>query len=496
LSEFPNYVDNDKITFFIAHEYRELGNFSEMVKTYQELVRKFPRSNFRFESWLVLGDTSFDKGDVDEAMSHYRAILKSPETYAHNMARYKLAWCYINKDKIQLAVDLWEQAVETPTTPEPGAAPVDPLSSRPARLDVRQDALRDLAFYYAEVREPKSAIGFFQSLVRSRSEYQIALEKLARRFQIKTMYSESAKVFRELIRISTDVDKNIEWASAIYEAAVAAKDLDGADDDVAMLAEVAARYKYWWRSKDDDKKILEDFELLTRDLSTRLHALAVEKNNDELFRRAARAYGAYLSVFTESPERLNMEWNYAETLFAGESFVRAGRQYEKVLHLLAETELASTTSNSDAAPRSDATAADTTESTKTSLTTTTEKGEGTTKVDRGNKAPLAGLAKAGPGGARLSSLLGRTKGDQRQAMYSAFLSYFEALKLEDRATRFDSMMAREGIKDLGARFVSTWPTDENAPQVKFNVARAWFEQGLFDRSIELFSAFVTEHPTH
>ena len=96
LSEFPDYIDNDKITFFIAHEYRELGNFPEMIKTYVELVKKFPRSNFRFESWLILGDYYFDKGDVDEAMSNYRSILKNQETYAHNMARYKLAWCYYN----------------------------------------------------------------------------------------------------------------------------------------------------------------------------------------------------------------------------------------------------------------------------------------------------------------------------------------------------------------------------------------------------------------
>ncbi len=78
LSEFPDYIDNDKITFFIAHEYRELGNFTEMVKTYQELVKKYPKSNFRFESWLILGDYAFDKGDVDEAMSNYRSRTKRP----------------------------------------------------------------------------------------------------------------------------------------------------------------------------------------------------------------------------------------------------------------------------------------------------------------------------------------------------------------------------------------------------------------------------------
>ncbi len=473
LGEFPDYIDNDKITFFIAHEYRELGNFPEMIKTYQELVKKYPKSNFRFESWLILGDYHFDKGEVDEAIENYRSILKNQETYAHNMARYKLAWCYVNKDKPAQAVELWEQAVKTPTIQEPGAAPIDPLSSKPPRLDVRQDALRDLAFYYAEVRDPKSALSYFQDITVSRNEYRVALEKLARRFQIKTMYDESAKVYRELVRISHDVDRNLEWAEAVYESAVAAKDLDNADEDVAMLAEVAARYKYWWRAPDEDKKILLDFEVLTRDLSTRLHALAKEKNDDQLYRRAARAYDRYLSVFTDSPERLNIEWNYAETLFAGKSFVKAGRQYEKVLALLLKASPDAATAV-DAKKPADA-KADGKPATAATTTATTTKAAPTQK---------------------LVTTTGSVDGDVKQAMYAAILSYFEALKVEDKATRFESMMAREGIKDLGARFVSKWPADSNVPQVKFNVARAWFEQGSFDKAIELFAAFVVEHPTH
>lgn len=485
IAEFPDYIDNDKITFFIAHEYRELGNFPEMIKTYEELVKKYSKSNFRFEAWLILGDYHFDKGDFEEAIDNYRSILKNQETYAHNMARYKLAWCYINKDKTALAVDLWEQAVKTPTTAEPGVDANDSLSDKPLRLDVRQDALRDLAFYYAESRDPKTALPFFQNLTLSRSEYRTALEKLARRFQIKTMYDESAKVYRELIKISHDVDRNLEWAEAVYESAVAAKDLQHADDDVVMLAEVAARYKYWWRAADADKAVLGDFELLTRDLSTRLHAYAKEKTDEDLYRRAARAYDRYLSVFEESPERLNMEWNYADTLYAGKSFVKAGRQYEKVLTLL-----------DAASPEAGAAKADAKVDATKPVDPKAAKPDAA-KPDAAKPAPKVDPKKPPPTpGQKLVTTTGDVQGDKKQAMYSAILSYFEALKVEDKGTRFESMMAREGIKDLGARFVQRFPDDENAPQVKFNVARAYFEQGLFDRSIELFAAFVTEHPNH
>ncbi len=497
IAEFPDYVDNDKAQFFIAHEFRELGNFQEMLKSYEELIRRYPKSNFRYESWLIIGDYNFDKGDIDAAIENYRSILKNQETYAHNMARYKLAWCYINKDKTSLAVDLWEQAVRMPTLQEPGIDVVDSLSDRPLRLDVRQDALRDLAFYYAESRDPKTALAFFQNLTISRSEYRTALEKLARRFQIKTMYEEAAKVYRELIKISHDVDRNLEWAESVYESAVAAKELTHADDDVVMLAEVAARYKYWWRASEEEKAVLGDFELLTRDLSTRLHAYAKEKNDDDLYRRSARAYERYLSVFNESPERLNMEWNFADTLFAGKQFVRAGRQYEKVLALL---DAAGTTSTPVAlvagAEAPAAKAGDVKMPSPPPGTSAGAPASGPKAASSGLRAEDSKKPMSPTPGQKLVTTTGDIEGDRKQAMYSAILAYFEALKVEDKGSRFESMMAREGIKDLGARFVARFPNDANAPQVKFNVARAYFEQGLFDRAIELFGAFVVEHPTN
>lgn len=437
LQEFPEYPDNDKITFFIAHEYRELGNFEEMIKTYRQLTEKYPKSQFRFEAWLILGDYHFDRGDIDDAMKNYRLILESPETYAHNMARYKLGWCFVNKENEKKAVDLWEEAVRTPTPPEPG---LDLGPDKEARLDVRREALKDLAFYYPEARDNRNAIAFFEEISRSRDEYQMVLERLARRYQIKTMYQQAADVYRQLLGASNDLERNIEWAMAVYDAATKGRTLDHADDDVVMLAEVSARYKYWWRASDEDKKVLLDFEMLARDLATKLHTLAKDKDDQETYKRAARAYKAYLSVFDDGAERINMEWNYAEALFSAKEYVRAGRQYERVLAVL--------------------------------------------EAEGGDAEAAKAKAKASG------------KKEAKQALYSSILSYFEALKLEEKGTRFESMMAREGIKDLGARFVRVYPDDQNTPQVKFNIARAHFEQGLFDESIALFTAFVKEHPRH
>jgi tetratricopeptide (TPR) repeat protein len=491
LGEFPDYPDNDKILFFIAHEYRELGNFDEMINTYKELVGKYPKSSFRFEAWLILGDYHFDKGEIDVAMRNYQNILKNPETYAHNMARYKLGWCWVNKDKPKKAVDLWEKAVKTKAKLEPGAK-----KNEEPRLGVRREALKDLAFYYAEARNPRNAVRYFQDLTKTREEYTVVLEKLARRFTIKTMYDEAANVYRELIRVSGDLNLQIEWAQEVYNASIQARNLSKADKDVVMLSKISARYRNWWRATDDEKKVVTDFELLARDLSTRLQTFAKERNDPKIYARAAKAYKAYLASFPDSPKREAMEWNYAETLYAAKQFVNAGRQYETVLSVLEGGKIAPAAKDDDA-KKGDAKEGDDAKKDDAKKGDAKEAKSGEPEKTKGgapksDKKPSGDVKLVGTvaGKARAAG------GQNKQALYAAILSYFEALKKDDETSRFDSMMAREGIKYLGAEYVRRYPADNNTPQVKFNVARAYFEQGLYDDSIKLFTAFVKEHPSH
>ena len=72
LTEFPDYRDADKVIFFVAHEHRELGQFPEMLKTYQSLVDKHPKSPLVPESLYIMGDYWFDKQDFPKAETYYQ----------------------------------------------------------------------------------------------------------------------------------------------------------------------------------------------------------------------------------------------------------------------------------------------------------------------------------------------------------------------------------------------------------------------------------------
>ena len=70
--EFQDFKDGDKVQFYLAHEMRELGQFDDMLKTLDELIRKYPASPLKLEAQQIIGDYYFDKADLAEAEKHYQ----------------------------------------------------------------------------------------------------------------------------------------------------------------------------------------------------------------------------------------------------------------------------------------------------------------------------------------------------------------------------------------------------------------------------------------
>jgi hypothetical protein len=66
----------------------------------------------------------------------------------------------------------------------------------------------------------------------------------------------------------------------------------------------------------------------------------------------------------------------------------------------------------------------------------------------------------------------------------------------DKITAFEVADARQALKLDGAKFITQYPRNPNALTVKFNIARAFYDDGEFERSSQLFTAFAMEYPTH
>ena len=332
LDHYPEFEDRDKVYFFMAHEQRELGNIDEMVKSYRTLIKEYPKSSYIPEAYLLLGDYFFGNQDLESSTRHYEKVLDYPESPAIEIARYKLAWCYINEVDYGKAIKLFEESVEGHVQNK--ELDVDTYQ----HVDVRLESLVDMAFCYPEHYKkstPEEALKYFRKYSWSRQSYIIVLEKLAYRYFVKKNWQMASAIYRELCDIRQDPEKLLEYCRNIFECIQAIGKYENADRDVELIVKALHLEKYSIDIDDDQKeKDIKNFEVYARELITHLHEKARTAKSKEAFKIAGDAYKSYLEFFDKSAARSDMQNNYAEVLFSAGKYLDAGKEYEKIVESL------------------------------------------------------------------------------------------------------------------------------------------------------------------
>ncbi len=331
MARFPEFRDNDKVLFALGHEYLELGMHEDMLRCYKKLIDDYPKSGLLLDSLLKIAELYFNQDNLIEAEKYYLRILEYRESPTHDMARYKLAWIAINhakedKSHWKKALKLFEQVATSQNLPEDGES-----KDGGAINNLRIEAIEGIVFCYTEVFPAQKSLEYFMNLSPSKTVYLHALSKLANRYFIKEQFDNAAMLYRRIIELSNDTDKNLDYAQRIYDASAYSKNKDKVDEDVRALVKAASRYVYSWRIPDAEKAQLEkEFEVFARDIVTKLHLLAQKRQEKNAFRIAARAYKNYLSFFEFPDKAVEMKFNYAESLYNCNQYVEAGRVYEDI----------------------------------------------------------------------------------------------------------------------------------------------------------------------
>lgn len=335
LQDFPDFKDNDKVMFFLGHEYRELGRYEDMIAQYEKLVGRYPKSPLVQDAYLVLGDYRFDKQDLAGAKGYYQKILDTPKSPTHDMAHFKMGWVYLNETNYKEAMQQFEAAVRPDWSKIEGNK-----KEKERRVDVKREALVDLVYAYTEVRKPKGALRYFRGLARSRTMYLLALRKLANRYFVKANYNAAAMVYREIAKLSSDAERNLDNTGRIYQSAKNMKDYRRVNRDVTEMLRALNDYRFDWRvPKAQRVAATRDFEEYTRDLSTRAQAYAKRRRRRRIGERAALAYTRYLESFPDNKNGPNILQNLADTLYDAKYYLKAGDRYVEAYHVVESPKL-------------------------------------------------------------------------------------------------------------------------------------------------------------
>lgn len=369
IERFPNYRLIDSIHYLLAWCLAEEGNEDESLVWFKRLIDQHPTSRYVPEAWVRIGEYYFEQqgDDVNEnlelAISAYRAAIAFDGSSLYDKAIYKLGWSYYRLNDFANGVNAFVRLIDYYDELK--------LKDPEAGGDLRSEALQYTAISFADDGWGGSETVRYAD--GTTAERFLGVEKLGKYLQSIGGRSFEWELFRKLGDVLYDSSKNVAAVEAyrevlkrqplapdapkVQERIVQAFGREGrlseAFAERTILFDSYGEDSEWAKANADDQEAL----IATRDLVERNllstaqyhHAQAFEfeqcASDDgrdpseqescgvrmlDSYRKAAHAYGGYLSEFPHSKNLYEIQYFHAETLYNSLQFSKAADEYALV----------------------------------------------------------------------------------------------------------------------------------------------------------------------
>ena len=127
-----------------------MGKEKEAIKSYKIIIKKYPDTSIAGDAYFSLGDYYFANNRYMNAKIYFKKASEFKESKRYGWTLYKLGWCHFNLGDHKKSLDLWKNTVIFAT--------IDDASAK----SLKDEALRDMVFAFAELRQIEPAIKFYR----------------------------------------------------------------------------------------------------------------------------------------------------------------------------------------------------------------------------------------------------------------------------------------------------------------------------------------------
>jgi TolA-binding protein len=314
---FGTYKRMDEALYYYAFELGELGEEVKMQDAYKKLINNYPDSQFISQAYLAFADYYFGKGQIQNAVRLYEKVTQFKDSPVYAYALYKLAWCHLNP--IGTAEAQYDKSlnyfVSTIKATIEGRA-----GSESAGKQLRRDARRDLVRAYVHASKPSKAWEFFEKWgvgpQKDENDARKMMELLANQYFGEGKYTESTFVYKRLQEVFSGDPDGCEWQSRIVVNSLAT------DNKEVQWNETKALGDHWLQFKDGDfkkavkRKCRDDALDTMKQMATVWHDEAEKTKLDRTYELADAAYQNFLAVFPKDKDSYELQYYYAELLWA------------------------------------------------------------------------------------------------------------------------------------------------------------------------------------
>ena len=322
LDRYPAYERRDEVLFVAGHNLYESGNRDRGIAYYSALIAQYPKSRFVPDAWVQTGEHFFATNDLPRAREAFEkaASFHLPKLYA--FALYKLAWCDYNAGAYGAAIAKFKEVIA-----------YSEGEARGDRVQLRQEALKDIVLAYAHVDAIDGAVAYLAE--KAGADSVEAIQRLAATYFDDGKFEQAIRVYRILQARAPGHAKAPAWQQKIL---LAYDKLNRRDQVVTEMNRLVGDYgpqSGWAKANTAEKGALAEArdlaEASLRELVQDYHQEAIKTKSAATYRLARDIYRQYLDTFPQSESTASMRFYYAEILYALEEWDAAAMEYGKVV---------------------------------------------------------------------------------------------------------------------------------------------------------------------
>lgn len=322
LKEFPRSKNADIVTFNQAVGLQYIGKEKEAAKIYTQLIQRYPNSNVAGDAFASLGDFYFDRNDFRNAQSNYTKALKYKRSNRYLWSIFKSGWCDFNLGNYKQALKYWKQLVAQAAGGNAGA------------LNLREEALRDMVYAFAELRDIEGAIAYYRA---NNGDVYIGqfLVLLGQILADQGNYAQAISVYKRFQKVAPMDPGGPESQKEIISLYYALNNLDSTWKELARFAPMYGDSSEW-ASKQKKEDVVETQAMIKDQIlyyATLTHQKAIKDENIAMNKEARRGYLLFLQSYPRAAEVPGVKYYLADIEYYLKNYRDAGRYYLEIASL-------------------------------------------------------------------------------------------------------------------------------------------------------------------
>ena len=315
---YPKHPRRDEMLYFMAMSSLDRGQTEEAMGQFKRLVEENVNSKYSTDAFVQLGDYYFDQNKFKEAEKYYDQLVAKKFKPLMAYVIYKKGWCAYNEQKPQNALADFKWVIQNESPEQSGYA-----------VRVRNEAIRDIALPFVDLKLIDDSIAFFKSLGDPNTRN--GLETMAALYYEQGDYKHSIQLNELLLAMDGNHPKNPSYDIAIIEA------LKIQGQDAAANARLFAHTpsylagSNWYEINSANPKVIQEahdgYEELARKYAFEYHAQGQKTKNEALYNSAKQMYSKYIEFFPKTAHTSKVRFYLAEILYKQKTFFPAAEHY-------------------------------------------------------------------------------------------------------------------------------------------------------------------------